>query len=369
MSATMQSLSGQCAGELPPEVVQPIAGSPSGKDFLSINQCEADDIYGYLEEAAAAERAVRNPARRGAQVLPPYAVLKAVMRQPSTRTGGSMTTAMHKLGGSAELISGMGSSSEAKGESLADSWVAFATQADIIGTRTAENGGPALAAEAIDRAYRAGKLWQRVPVINLGDGTNEHPTQTMGDMFTIYRRFKRLDGLTATVVGDHERYRAHHSFMLAAKKLGMTVIAVESSAAPVPHELITELGDNLQRTDDLDEAMRYSDVVVLGRNPDEYSGDDAAEQARSRQLAVDYAVWRIDRKRLQQLRPDGMLMHPRPRRDELDPSVDDDPRAADVEQMANMIPMRMAIIAGALGRSVVQAVYPGNQSPWRLPVL
>ncbi len=334
-------------------VMQPIAGDAAGKNLLSMRQVSADDLHTYLEEAYAAEKVIQDPARRGLNLLP-RAVMKAIMRQPSTRTGGSCTSAMRKLGGSAELISGMSGSSEAKGESLADSWVAFATQADILGIRTAENGGPAFAAHVIAQAVEYGQLSQVVPVINLGDGHNEHPTQALGDMFTIHKKFGRFEGLVAAVVGDHERYRAHHSFMIAAATLGMDLVAVESPAAPVPPELVELLGSRLTRTQDLDGAMRDADVLYLGRNPDEYTGEDPAEIVRAEQLARDYTTWVVDYERIQQMSPDSIVMHPRPRRDELDPSVDCDPRMKDVEQMANMIPMRMAIIAQHLGESILK---------------
>ncbi|TAH33933.1 hypothetical protein EYC58_00030 [Candidatus Saccharibacteria bacterium] len=345
------------------EVIQPISGNPTGKHFLSAYQLSAPDIADYMVEAEAAE-AVLASLRRGAPIVP-YAVLKVVMQQPSTRTGGSMTTAMQKMGGIAELYSGMQASSEAKGESPADTWVAFATQADIIGTRTPQVYGPAFAALSIERSLQAGKLRRRVPIINLGDGINEHPTQTMGDLFTIRKHFytpsdgpavsrvKDFEGLELVAVGDHERYRALHSLYIAAATLGIKVTAVESRAAPVPDEYVWLLGDRLQRTDDLDGAMKGADVLYVGRNPDEYVGDNPEELDRSRKLAHSYAGWIVDHDRLQQMPKDSALLHPRPRRDELELSVDSDPRALDVPQMENMIPARMAVLARHLGTSVL----------------
>lgn len=336
-----------------PDVVLPIAGDAGGKNLLSMRQLMADDIYEYIEEARAAERFRNDPLRRGLSLLP-FTVLQAVMRQPSTRTGGSMVTAMEKLGGSAQLISGMSSSSEAKGESVADSWAAFATQSDILGIRTAEDDGPTFAAQIIAMLAKKEKLPRTVPVINLGDGRNEHPTQALGDFYTI-QKYKKLKGLTMAVVGDHERYRAFHSLIIGAASLGMNIIAVESPAAPVPQYEIDLLGDRLQRTGDLDEAMREADVLYVGRNPDEYDGSDPAEQKRSLELAAAYKRWAIDHKRLQQMRKDAIVLHPRPRRNELHPSLDGDPRMKDVEQMDSMIPMRMAIIARHMGLSVAHA--------------
>ncbi len=333
-------------------VVVPIAGEPAGKDLLSMTQVSTKDIQLYIGEAEAAERIVHDPQRRGLNLLP-FVVMTAVMRQASTRTGGSVVTATHKLGATGELFSGMHASAEAKGESLADSWLALATQADIIGTRTAEEYGPHFAAYVISQAVAHGKLSRKVPIKNLGDGTNEHPTQALGDLLTIQQHFGKLAGLALTVVGDHERYRAGHSIMLGAAEAGMNITAVESLAAPVPTWMVDRFGNKLERTTDLDAAMRKTNVLYVYRNPDEYAGDSAAEKERSRALAEAYEEWIIDYDRLQQMSPDAIGLHPRPRRNELHPSVDVDPRMVDVRQMENMIPMRMAIAALHMGKSIV----------------
>jgi aspartate carbamoyltransferase catalytic subunit len=330
----------------------PINGDAAGKNLLSMWQLSEGDIRDYLDEAYAAEAVMRE---QGGINLLPFRAAKAIMQQPSTRTGGSFTTAMQKLGGAADLISGMSSSSEAKGESPEDSWVAFATQADILGIRTATEMGPVRAAHAIATALNRGQLWQMVPIINLGNGTNEHPTQALGDLFTIHKEFGQIEGLTIAVVGDHLRYRAHHSLLIGSVTMGANVIAVEAPVAPVPKTLADALGSNLLRTNDLDEAMRVCDVLYMGRNPDEYGGEDPAEQERSRQLAKVYESWVVDNARLQRMPKNAIGMHPRPRRNELHPSVDVDPRMRDIEQMANMIPMRMAIIARHMGMSIVEA--------------
>lgn len=340
----------------PALVLQPIDGDASGKNLLYMEQLDAADIYKYIDEAYAAESTINDPSRNGINLLP-HTVLKAVMRQPSTRTGGSMTTAMKKLGGHGELISGMHSSSEAKGETLPDSWVAFATQADIIGTRTEEDWGPALAAYAIHKAVEDGHLWKRVPVLSLGDGRKQHTTQTLGDLFTIHKHHKGLDGLTITVVGDHERYRAHHSLMIGAAALGMRIMAVESSAAPIPQEVFEIIKSNLvARIQDLDSAISETDVLYLGRNPDEYTGNNQEELLRAKRLATDYEKWVVDYDRIQKMKSDAIVMHPRPRRNELNPNADSDHRMRDIEQMSNMIAMRMAIIARHSGKSIIEAV-------------
>ena len=332
-----------------------IGGDATGKNLLSMSQLGEADIFDYLDEAYAAETLVKDPFRRGALVLP-FAVMKAVMRQPSTRTGGSCTTAMQKLGGSADLISGMESSSEAKEESPEDTWVAFATQTDILGIRSSENKEPEMAAKVIARARHLGQLTREVPVINLGDGTNEHPTQGLGDMFTIHKNFRRFEGLITAVVGDQERYRAHHSFMLGAAILGMNVIAVESDISRVPSYISEAMGPRLQTTTDINEALAAADVLYLGRNPKEYGGKDPVELERTERLSEIYAGWTLSPDRLKLMSPKAIVMHPRPRNSELPTCVDEDSRMRDVQQMDNMIPMRMAIFARHLGASIKEFV-------------
>jgi aspartate carbamoyltransferase catalytic subunit len=335
---------------VPGWIDQPISGHPAGKNLISVKQFSADDIYDYIHEAKAAEQTVAK--YRGVPVAA-FACMKIIMEQPSTRTAGSTLTAIQKLGGNGQVISDRNATSEAKGESQEDAWVAFATQADIIGYRSATEAGPYLAAEAIAQSSVLRRLQKIVPIINLGNGKDEHPTQFLGDIMTIYDRFNgELSDKTIAVVGDHERYRAHHSTILGATILGMNVIAVETPEAPVPRDIVEFAGKRLQRTDDLDAAMQAADILSVGRNPDEYTGEDENERLRSQALKESYEGWVIDSERLQQMPPDGIVMHPRPRRDELHPSIDNDPRAADVEQMAKMIPMRMTIIARHLGQSI-----------------
>ncbi len=333
---------------------EPINGDPTGKDILSMHQFSGSDIGLYIEEATAALEQIRSG--DGSSLLSGR-VLSIFMDQPSTRTSGSMFAAMARLGGSPTIINGTENLSAAKGETPLDTSVALATQSDVIATRTKGAGGPAEAAAAIREYESMGKLSRLVPVINLGDGTNEHPTQALGDLLTIHQELGELEGVRIAMVGDHERYRAFHSLFIGAAAVGARITAIQSEAAPVPPELVEHMGSSLEIVGacDLDGVMQQADVLYLGRNPGEYSGTDAAELARSQRLAADYGSWRVDRARLQQMSSDAIVMHPRPRGNELSVDADADPRTRDVAQMEYMIPMRMAIIAGALGRSIRDA--------------
>lgn len=356
-------------GVFDPSVMEPIDGDPEGKSLLSMHQFSAADIGDYFEEAAVAERIITS-SERGLPVLP-YAVLKAVMRQPSTRTGGSLTSAMSWLGGIPALYSGMEASSEAKGEPFDQSMVALASQANVLGIRTKEEFGPHVAAHAIVEDVRPNGLPFNVPVINLGDGTNEHPTQALGDLYTINKRFNHVDGLTIVIAGDHARYRAFHSLMIGAAAMGANILAVEHPASPVPEDLVDELGMKLERTDDLDAAMREADVLYMGRKPDEYDKTKGVnlkelpkedrkvlkrEKRRNDQLQAVYRSWVITRERVQNMKTGAVVMHPRPLGIEIDPAAEADHRLIDVQQMFNMIPMRMAILARHLGSSIINTL-------------
>ena len=327
------------------EIHRPIANEPKGKNLLSVSQLTKADVMNYIKEAEAARQLSIRLKNSQTPTLPLAGlVYKSIMRQPSTRTGGSMTTAAGKLGAFAELWSGMATSA-AKGETTADEAVAFATQADLIGMRTEDCYGPAEAAIAIAESHKAGKLEHIAPIINLGDGTNEHVTQALGDMYTIYLRFGKLEGLKLCLIGDMQSYRAHHSLVLMAYLFDMEVYVVESPEAQLPTKYVELLGNKLHQVNNLDDVIDQVDILYAGRMPKEYFNDDHHNQL----LQEAYAKWVIDSERLKKFSPNGIVMHPRPRGPELHPSIDNDVRAADVEQMSNMIPMRQAIIASAFG--------------------
>jgi aspartate carbamoyltransferase catalytic subunit len=126
----------------------------------------------------------------------------------------------------------------------------------------------------------------------------------------------------------------------------------------MPDYLVDYLGPQLSRTYDLDEAIREADVLSLCRNPDEFTGDDPWEQLRSRWLNDSYVKWLVDNKRLQQMKREGIVLHPRPinLNRELTRDVEYDPRMKDVDQMDVVVSGRLAVIARHMGSSIVEAV-------------
>jgi aspartate carbamoyltransferase catalytic subunit len=338
-------------------VMLPVNGNPKSKNLLSALQLTERDYYMYLKESYAAERIYEE----GMDILPRQR-LYALMRQPSTRTGGGFAHAMTKLGGSGVNQGGAKDSSEAKEETRLDSEVAFDTQCDIYAIRTAEDYGPAFAALAINQEYQRGNLTKKVPVINAGDGKNEHITQTLGDFFTIHKRYNTLKDLNLFIYGDLERYRAFHSLVIGAATVGMNVVVVESRAAPLPGKYVDMLGDQLIQLSDFQEALEISDILYPGRRPKEYSNEeDRLEQLRNQQLISDYERWKLDEKALQIFSDDGIIMHARPRGFvELPTCSDNDPRRRDVSQMEDVVKSRMGVLALHMGKSIVNELDDRN---------
>lgn len=329
-------------------VLRPIDGDPVGKHYLSMHQLSDADIAMYIAETYAAEKVFND----GTDIMTGKQLF-ALMRQSSTRTGGGLAHGMNKLGGYGVYQGGVANSSEAKEESRLDSEVAFATQTDIYATRTEEEMGPAFSAWAMQQEFERGNLSRFIPVINAGDGRNEHPSQTQGDLFTIHKEFGRLSGINTLLIGDYERYRAFGSFMIAAATVGMNIYVVESQVAPVPQSLELLLGDKLHKVDKIEDALGVADVVYPGRKPKEYNGDNEKEIQRDAILTADYQRWIIDQQRLAMTPDHSIVLHARPRGLELATETDGSPKRRDVQQMEDVIKARMAIIALHMGKSIV----------------
>jgi aspartate carbamoyltransferase len=275
-------------------------------------------------------------------------VTNLVFFEPSSRTRGSFEYAAKALGGEA-IASDVGSSSVKKGEDMLDSVATFATQSDILIIRSDITGMPTEAAQHIQELHERGQLSRAVPVINAGDGYHEHPTQALLDMSWMDRHFRGTDGLTLTVVGDLERYRAHHSLILAAARRGIrTINLVGMEGVDLPDFVLDDpyVRDNvtLQRSSDLDDFLGDTDVIYMGRRPKEYCGDSQEEDRRAARLIQSYEQWRITPERMHRASDRTVVMHPLPRGQEIDRSFDADPRAGYISQMENGIPARMALL-------------------------
>ncbi len=331
-----------------------------GESFLSMRQLNEPAIMNLLEEAHAVEEYKKLVETDDSKsIFNRSKILDVVMRETSARIEASMLKAMTFLGGTG-ISSNIDKTSEAKGETITDSWLALATNSSVLGIRTPNNFGPHKADEILHKYHEYGKLKKLVPIINLGDGTNEHPTQALGDLLTMYEFMpegKSFKDIKLTMVGDHERYRAFHSLVIGAQILDITVQLVESPHAKLPEEYQNfESGKLINYEMDLDSALEETDVLYIGRNPEEYAGLENKEFKRTRRLNRDYQKWHIDQQKIGLMPESSVILHPRPRGPEISPDIDFDPRVVDVAQMELSTNMRMAIMAQILGKSIKDKV-------------
>ncbi len=263
--------------------------------------------------------------------------------QPSTRTFLSFQSASQILGIKTSEIRDSSTSSERKGESIDDSLRTFSSYVDLIIMRTPVPGLCERIANVLDSSDRP------VPIINAGSGPDQHPTQALLDIYTLVRSFKQLGGLegkTFVMVGDLKRGRTIRSLSLLLALYANTKIIF---VAPPEYKITRELADRLQskrlnfiETEEFTDALAVADAVYMTRVQDEY---DVSGEAKPQ----NYERFHLRAKHLPLLKKDCVIMHPFPRRDELDVAIDADPRAKYWRQERNGMWTRVALITKVLG--------------------
>ena len=257
--------------------------------------------------------------------------LATLFYEPSTRTRLSFEAAMMELGGNVLGFSEAGSSSAAKGESIADTAKMISCYADIMAIRHPKEGAPFVASQNAS-----------IPVINAGDGGHAHPTQTLTDLLTIYRELGRLDNLTIGCCGDLKYGRTVHSLISAMSRyanIKIVLISPEELRLPkyVRYEVLEKYGMEYEETTSLEEAMPRLDVLYMTRIQAERF-DSFDEYERLKDSFV------LDTKKMELAKPEMRVMHPLPRVNEISVKVDSDPRAAYFRQALNGKYVRMALI-------------------------
>ncbi|MBO4363197.1 MAG: aspartate carbamoyltransferase [Clostridia bacterium] len=257
--------------------------------------------------------------------------LATLFFEPSTRTRLSFEAAMYELGGNVLSVSSAGSSSAAKGESVADTARVVSCYADIIAMRHPKEGAALVAAQNAT-----------VPVINAGDGGHCHPTQTLADILTIYREKGRLGGMTVGLCGDLKFGRTVHSLINALSRyegVKFVLISPEELKLPsyVKNDVLKKKNIPYTQTTDLLEAMPELDILYMTRVQRErfFNEEDYVRLKDSYILTPD---------KLRTAKQDMIVMHPLPRVNEISVAVDADPRACYFKQVLNGKYMRMALI-------------------------
>ena len=304
-----------------------------GQDILSVKQFDRELLEYILSVADEMRALVR---RFGKANLLEGKILANLFYEPSTRTSSSFQAAMLRLGGRVIAINEVKYSSVTKGESLPDTIRTLESYADLIVIRHPEVGSAATAAKS-----------GRKPVINAGDGTGEHPTQALLDLYTISDELKRIDGLKVAMLGDLKYGRTVHSLTRLLTNFDAEFAFVAPDLLRMPDYILNELkadGHTYGEFDDVHDIIADVDVLYVTRvQRERFADPDDYERVK------DFFV--VDPELMAKAKQDMIVMHPLPRVYEIDTRVDDDPRAAYFRQMENGVYMRMALLAAVLGKA------------------
>ena len=257
--------------------------------------------------------------------------------EASTRTRLSFETAAQRLGGSIIGFADAGNTSLAKkGETLADSVRIITSYTDAFVIRHPQEGAARLAAE-----------FSQVPVINAGDGSNQHPTQTLLDLFTLYETQGRLDGLKVAFVGDLKYDRTVHSLAQALSLFGARLYFVSPEMLAMPEYICEELeerGIEYSVHEQLEEIIPELDILYMTRVQKE-----RFDETEYKHIAAKYI---LTTETLQGAKDNLKILHPLPRVDEIHIDVDATPYAYYFQQAQNGVYARQALLALVLNETV-----------------
>ena len=331
---------------------------PPTRHIISINDLTNKEIetvfevaQGFLKELADDHLAYR--VGRSTNIATKH-ILATLFYEPSTRTRLSFESAMLRLGGANITSANPALSSAAKGESLADTLRVISNYADIVVIRHPRDGAARLAAE-----------YAQVPVINGGDGSHEHPTQTLCDLFTLRSKNKNLRNMKVAISGDLKGSRTIHSFVYALARFGATIEPLPAPGMELPAHVDRRLREEFHsRMVSKDQGATIDALYVTSDQPHQLSlyAEPEVDYGVVLQKKIDAVYvtrfqkerWsekerpypRIDAKFLGEPKySEASVMHPLPRVNELDASLDTDRRAIYFQQAAYGVPVRMALIS------------------------
>src|SRR5215469_13167465 len=335
---------------------------PPTRHIISINDLTNKEIetvfevaQGFLKELADDHVSYR--IGRSTDLAAKF-VLASLFYEPSTRTRLSFEAAMLRLGGANITSADPAVSSAAKGESLADTIRVISNYSDIVVIRHPRDGAARLAAE-----------YSQVPVINGGDGSHEHPTQTLCDLFTLRAKKKSLKNMKVAISGDLKGSRTIHSFVYALARFGATIDPLPAPGMELPAHVDRRLREEfhcrmVSKDPGAPQGGSLDALYVTADQPHQLSliPDPEVDYGLLVQKKIDAVYvtrfqkerWaekerpypKIDAKFLGEAKfADASVMHPLPRVNELDASLDTDRRAVYFQQAAYGVPVRMALIS------------------------
>ena len=314
----------------------------NGSHILSIDQFDRSDIDQLFSVADDLEP--YSLRKRVTRVLE-GAILGNMFFEPSTRTRISFGAAFNLLGGAVRETTEVGTSSLVKGESLIDTAQVLSSYSDLIVMRHPDEDSVKYFSKA-----------SRVPVINGGDGSNEHPTQALLDLYTIKKELeakkKTIDGLRITLVGDLKFGRAVHSLSkILCLYEGVTINLISPKELKLPNsymDLLTKAGIKITQSENLEDGITEVDIIYMTRIQEERFKDKSDAKKYKGLLSLNKEIYTAN------CEPNTVIMHPLPRdsrkeANELDSDLYENPNLAIFRQADNGLVIRMALFSLVLG--------------------
>jgi len=296
------------------------------KDIISINELSVDEINEILQKAEELEAL---PAEKRQDLLK-RKVIACLFYEPSTRTRDSFKTAISRLGGSIIGFDTGSATSDKKGESLHDTIKMYDGYADLIVMRHHKDGAAKLASDVA-----------KIPVVNAGDGKNQHPTQTLLDLYTIKKIHGSLFNLNVALVGDLKYGRTVHSLAQALSMFNCKIFFIAPPILKMPDHVLENVGSYSEH-DKISEIIDKVDILYMTRIQRERFPDENEYQKVKN-------IYMLTADMLKNVRPNMKVMHPLPRVNEIAKDVDDTPYAHYFEQAKNGVIVRMALLCMLLG--------------------
>jgi aspartate carbamoyltransferase catalytic subunit len=297
------------------------------KSLVSITDYSKDDYLKILQNAAEFEK---NPNQR----LLEGKVVATLFFEPSTRTRLSFETAISRLGGRVIGFTDSSSSSVTKGETLKDTIKMVTNYADLIVMRHPIEGAARYASEVAS-----------VPVINAGDGANQHPTQTLLDLYSIKKTQNKLDSLNIFMIGDLKYGRTVHSLLMAMSYFNPTFFFISPDELKMPNEykfFLQQHNIKYYEYRDFVPIISEADIIYMTRvQKERFSDPIEYEKTKNAYVLSNYM--------LENTRPNMRILHPLPRVNEISQDVDENPKSYYFTQALNGVYVRQAIITSILG--------------------
>ena len=293
------------------------------KHLISMRDLSKNDILHFIETAELIEKGKMKPNLKGK-------LAALLFFEPSTRTRFSFESAMKKLGGETLTMSGTGTTSAKKGESFADTIKTISQYADILVIRSVLEGASRYASEIVS-----------IPVVNAGDGANQHPTQALLDLYSIVKTQGTLENITIAIIGDLKFGRTVHSLVYGLSYFSPRFYFISPLHLSLPEHIKNELHSKniiFEEGREIDNLVNKLDIMYVTRiQKERFADPEEYEKLKG--------SYQITSNILNNVKGNFKILHPLPRVNEITTEVDNTPYAYYFEQAKNGLYMRQSIIS------------------------